>query len=71
MEQIELIVGDASKKVSIGSELKNPLKQKLIDLLQKYSDVFYWKLEDMPDLNKTVYVHKLHINLKLRTVKQK
>lgn len=71
MEQIELIVGDASKNISIDSELENPLKQKLIDLLQGYSDMFAWKPEDMPDLDEIVAVHKLHIDPKVKTVKLK
>lgn len=70
MEQIEIIVGDASKKVFIGNELENPSKQKLTDLLWKYFDIFAWKPEDMPCLDETAAVHKLHIDPKLKTVKQ-
>lgn len=40
MEQVELVVGEASKKISIGTGLEDPLKQNLINLLRQYSDIF-------------------------------
>lgn len=71
IEQVELVEGNALKMVSIGSELRNPLKQRLVDIMREYSDVFARKPEDMHGQDETVVVHKLHIGPKVRTVKQK
>lgn len=69
MEQIDLVEGDSSKRVSIGVGLEDPVNQELIDLLRRYPDVFSWKHEDMPGLDEEVAVHKLHIDPKAKTVK--
>lgn len=71
VEQVELYEGDPSKLMAIGSNLGGPLRGKIIKLLREYADVFVWKPEDMPGLDESVAVHKLHIDLEKRSVKQK
>lgn len=70
-EHIDLVEGDSSKTVSIGSGLENSVRQNLINLLRRYPDVFAWQPEDMPGLYEDVAVHNIHIDPKARTIKQK
>lgn len=71
VEQVELYEGDPSKIMAIGSNLGEPLRGKVVKLLRKYADVFAWKPEDMPGLDESVAVHKLHIDPNKGSVKQK
>ncbi|XP_012836530.1 PREDICTED: uncharacterized protein LOC105957147 [Erythranthe guttata] len=55
----------------IGSSLDGEMKEQLIGLLRDNSDVFAWKSEDLTGIDPSIMVHKLHINTKVRPVKQK
>lgn len=70
-EQVELRVGDPSKLLSIGQGLSGPLKREVMSLLREYGDVFAWKPEDMPSLDETISVYRLHIDPGKKSVKQK
>ena len=61
-EKIELIPGDPSKKISIGTGLDSVFKKGLIDILRKYADVFAWSPSDMPGLDESVSMHRLSID---------
>lgn len=68
---IQLWEDDPSKTIFTGSRLEEPFKNGLVKLLQSYIDVFAWKPEDMPRLGEKVAIHKLHVRLECKPVKQK
>lgn len=61
-EKIEIIPGDSSKSVSVGTGLDSIFKSGLTDLLRKYADVFAWSPKDMPGLDESVAIHKLNVD---------
>ncbi|XP_074359805.1 uncharacterized protein LOC141699901 [Apium graveolens] len=71
VENIELIEGDPTQCLSIGSHLQPSLNQELIQLLREFPDIFAWKHEDMPGLDESVTVHRLHVDPNKMVVKQK
>ena len=46
-------------------------KEKLIELLREYSDVFAWSYQDMPGLDTDIVVHCLPLREECAPVKQK
>ncbi|XP_074335990.1 uncharacterized protein LOC141673158 [Apium graveolens] len=71
VENIELTEGDPSRCIFISSRLPDSLKQKLILLLREFHDIFAWKPEDMPDIDESIVIHRLHIDPNKAAVKQK
>ena len=51
-QEVEVVLGDLSKVVKIGSTLPTLEKEKMISLLRANHDVFAWKHEDMPGIDK-------------------
>ena len=60
-ELIDLIPGEESKKIRIGTGLEPEFKEDLVKLLRAYPDVFAWTPKDMPGLDESVAVHKLNL----------
>jgi hypothetical protein len=65
----EFEIGDPGKKVRIGSQLPQLVKEDLVAFLRRNSDVFAWSHEDMPGINPSVIVHKLNVDPNHRLVK--
>ena len=57
--------------MKIGTTLSPIIKEKLIDLLREYSDVFAWSYQDMPSLDTDIVVHRLPLREECAPVKQK
>ena len=70
-QEVEDILGDSSKVLKIGSTLPTLEKKKMISLLRANQDVFAWKHENMPGINKNIIQHCLNINPKCKPVQQK
>ncbi|XP_075640470.1 uncharacterized protein LOC142612237 [Castanea sativa] len=70
-QEVEVIPGDLSKVLKTGSTLPILEKKKMISLLRKNQDVFAWKHEDMPGIDRTIIQHRLNVNLKCKPVQQK
>ena len=68
---VPLIVEDPEKVTYIGESLQEPLKGKLIWFLQENNDVFAWTAADMPGIDPELITHKLNVDPKRKTVKQK
>ena len=45
------------KKVKIGVNLKDGVKNKLIQMLHEYVEIFAWSYKDMPRLDTAIVVH--------------
>jgi len=67
----EFEIGDPGKKVRIGSQLLQLVKEDLVTFLKHNSDVFSWSHEDMLGIDPSVIVHKLNVELNRRPVKQR
>jgi hypothetical protein len=65
----EFEVGDAKKRVRIGSQLPQHMKEDLVAFLRCNNDVFTWSHEDMPGIDPSVVVHKLNVDLNHQPVK--
>ncbi|RDX73875.1 hypothetical protein CR513_46446, partial [Mucuna pruriens] len=48
-----------NKRIRIGKLTPLDLKQRLIELLREYEDIFAWSYRDMPGLDTTIVEHKL------------
>ena len=62
---------DQPRDTRIGSSLSPNERNRLIDLLRSYLDVFAWSYEDMPSLDSSIVHHHLLILSHARTVKHK
>ncbi|XP_074346327.1 uncharacterized protein LOC141685100 [Apium graveolens] len=71
VENTELMEGDPTRYISIRSRPRPPLKQKLIQLLREFLDIFAWKPEDMSGLDESIIIHRLHLDPNKIVVKQK
>ena len=73
-EPIELVnIGDEETKreIKVGASLEAGVKERLVELLREYSDVFAWSYQDMPGLDTDIVVHKLPLKPDCPPVKQK
>jgi hypothetical protein len=60
LEEFEM--GDLGKKVLVGSQLRQRVKEDLVAFLRRNSDVFAWSHEYMPGIDPSVIVHKLNVD---------
>src|SRR3954471_10131335 len=71
IEVINLGNDEEKKEVKIGADLEDSVKQRLIQMLQDYVEIFAWSYEDMSGLDTDIVVHRLPINEGSTPVKQK
>jgi hypothetical protein len=71
VEIINLGTEHDRKEVKIGSSLKGKEREKLVELLKEYTDVFAWSYLDMPGLDTKIVEHKLPLRPECPPVKQK
>ena len=57
--------------MKIGTTLSPAIREKLIDMLREYSDVFAWSYQDMPGLDIDIVVHRLPLREECAPVKHK
>jgi hypothetical protein len=67
----EFEIGDPGKRVRIGSQLPQLVKEDLVAFLRRNSDVFAQSHEDMPGIDPSVIVHKLNVDPNHQPVKQR
>ena len=70
-EIINLGTEEERREVKIGTTLSPTIREKLIDLLREYSDVFTWSYQDMPSLDTDIVVHHLPLREECASIKQK
>ena len=71
MEALNLGTEEERREVKIETTLSPIIREKLIDLLREYSDVFVWSYQDMPSLDTDIVVHRLPLREKYAPVNQK
>ena len=59
------------KEVKIRTTLSPTTREKLINLLREYNDVFAWSYQDMLGLDTGIVVHRLPLREECAPVKQK
>ena len=70
-QEVEIILGDSMRVLKIGTTLPTSKKEKMISFLRANQDVFTWKHEDMPRIDKKIIQHRLNVNPKCKPVQQK
>jgi len=64
MEIINLGTDEDKKEIKIGALLDATVKERVIELLKEYADIFAWSYEDMPSLDPDVMEHQLPLKPK-------
>jgi len=67
----EFKIAGPGRRIKIGSQLPEELKEELVMFLRSNSDVFAWNHEDMPGIDPSIIVHRLNVDPSSRPVKQK
>ena len=70
-QEVEVISGDLSKILKIGSTLLTLEKEKMVSLLRANQDVFARKHEDMPVIDRKIIQYHLNVNPECKLVQQK
>ncbi|XP_056698245.1 uncharacterized protein [Spinacia oleracea] len=68
---IFLDLTDPSRTVPIGIPPDDPMAAVLVQLLREYKEIFAFTVEEMPDINPAVAVHKLNVDSAMKPVRQK
>ena len=71
LETVELVEGEATKTIRIGTTLSPEMKTRLIQLLKENLDLFAWTHEDMPGISPKVIQHKLNVDPERKLVQQR
>ena len=68
--KIDLVEGDSSRQVIIGTGLTPAYEGALTKFLRENRDIFAWKPSDMPGVPRELAEHHLHVDKDARLVKQ-
>ena len=68
-EAINLGTEEERREVKIETTLSPTIKERLIDMLREYSDVFAWSYQDMPGLDIDIVVHRMPLREECAPVK--
>ncbi|GAU38952.1 hypothetical protein TSUD_363910 [Trifolium subterraneum] len=71
MELIDLSSGEEKREIKIGALLETTVKEKVIELLKEYVDIFACSYQDMPGLDPEIVEHRLPLKPECPPVKQK
>ena len=70
-QEVKIILGDLTKILKIRTTLPAFEKEKMISFLKANQDVFTWKHEDMPGIDRKIIQNHLNINSECKPVQQK
>ena len=71
VETVNLGTEEDKKEVKIGANFEHSVKQRLIQMLHDYIEIFSWSYEDMSGLDSDIMVHLLPTKENFPLVKQK
>ena len=71
MDTFNLGTEEEKRQVKLGANLEPSVKERLIQLLHEYVEVFSWAYKDMPGLDADIVVHRLPTREDCPPVKQK
>ena len=66
--EVEIVLGDLTKVLKIGSTLPTLEKEIMVSFLRANQDVFAWKHEDMPGIDRKIIQHRINVNPKCKPV---
>ena len=70
-QEVEIILEDSTKVLKIEIALLTSEKEKMISFVKANQDVFTWKHEDMPGIDRKIIQHHLNVNPECKLVQQK
>lgn len=70
LKTVELVDGEPSKNMKIGTSLSIQMKRKLVQFLKSNLDVFTWSHGDMSGIATEVIQHHLNVDPKRKHVQQ-
>ena len=70
-QEVEIDLGDSTKVLKIGTTIPTSEKEKMISFLRANQDVFAWKHEDMPEIDRKIIQHRLNVNTECKPIQQK
>ena len=68
-QEVKIILGDSTKVLKIGIAILTLVE--MIFFLRANQDVFAWKHEDMPVIDRKIIQHRFNVNLECKPVQQK
>ena len=71
-EEIEIVnlgTEEDKKEIKIGALLDATVKERVIELLREYADIFAWSYKDMPGIDAEVVEHRLPLKPECPPVK--
>ena len=71
MDTLNLGTEEDKREVKVGANLEPSVKERLIQLLHEYVEVFAWSYEDISGLDADIVVHRLPTKEDCPPVKQK
>ena len=71
LEVMELVDGQATKTMRIGTTLSLGMRAKLVQFLKENLDIFAWSHEDMPGIAPEIIQHKLKVNPNRKPIQQR
>ena len=71
LDTINLGTEEDKKEIRVGANLEPSVKERLIQLLHDYVEIFAWSYEDMSGLDTDIVVHRLPTREDCPPVKQK
>jgi hypothetical protein len=71
MEVINLGSEEDRKEVKVGALLVPEAKERMIELLREYTDVFAWSYQDMPGLDTDIVEHHLPLRPECPPIQKK
>ena len=67
-QEVEIVLGDSTKVLKIGSALPTLERKKMVSCLRENQDVFDWKHEDMLGIDGNIIQHHLNVNPECKPV---
>ena len=71
LKTVELVDGELTKTIRVGTNLSTKMKKKLVQFLKDNLDVFAWSHEDMLGISIKIIQHKLNVDPEKKPVQQK
>ena len=67
-QEVEIVPEGSTKVLKIRIALLTSKKEKMISFLRANQDVFTWKHEDMPRIDRKIIQYRLNVNLECKLV---
>lgn len=69
MDVINIGAEENNKMVKVGAYLNDEIKERLVELLCEYTNMFSWSYQDIPELDTKIIMHKLPLKQECPPIK--